>query len=184
MGEMSFDGGGDEGEGVATLLAACLDYRQHRFHEATAGGALRSKRQLPPDHRMTQRPLARIVRRLHPFAMQKRPEPWPMFVQLPTCAAHASIATLHSAQQQTLDFAANRTHPTQQCRPRDFTGAIIGPMFKQLACRASQTLSEPFRARIARVDHRLEIAPQMRPAPLQSSHSPVHFRPVAGISSQ
>ena len=49
------------------LLAAGLDHRQHRFDETVAGCALRSERELPPYHRMTQRTLARIVRRLDPF---------------------------------------------------------------------------------------------------------------------
>jgi hypothetical protein len=74
MGEMGFDGGGEEGESVAALLAARLDHRQHRFNEAAAAGALRPKRQLPPDHRMTQRPLACIVRRFDPFVIQERPQ--------------------------------------------------------------------------------------------------------------
>jgi hypothetical protein len=34
MSETGFDGGGDEGEGVATLLAAGLDHCQHRFDKA------------------------------------------------------------------------------------------------------------------------------------------------------
>jgi hypothetical protein len=88
MGEMGFDGGGDEGEGVAALLAAGLDYHQHRLNETAAGCALRPKREFSPDHRMTQRSLARIVRRLDPFVMQERPQPLPMFVQFPARAAH------------------------------------------------------------------------------------------------
>src|SRR3990167_8742339 len=122
MGEMSFNGGRDEGEGVATLLATALDHRQHRLHEAAADGALRSKRQLPPYHRMTQRTFARIVRRLDPFMPQKRPQPLAMLVQLPARPAHVAIAALHSAQQQTLYLAADRTHPMLQCRPRNPAG--------------------------------------------------------------
>ena len=72
MSEVGFDSGGDEGKGVATLLTAGFDYRQHRLDEPTAARALRSKRQLPPNHRVTQRTLARIVCRLDPFVMQKR----------------------------------------------------------------------------------------------------------------
>ncbi len=87
MGEVRFHSGGDEGEDVATLLAAGLDHRQHRLREPAAAGALRAKRELPPDHCMTQRPLARIVSRLDPFVSQKRPQPLAVFVQFPARAA-------------------------------------------------------------------------------------------------
>ena len=70
MSEMSFNSGRDEGEGVATLLATALDHRQHCLHKSAAARALRSKRQLSPYHRMTQRTLTRIVRRLDPFMPQ------------------------------------------------------------------------------------------------------------------
>ena len=50
MCEMGLDGGSEEREGVAALLAAGLDDRQHGLDEAAAAGALRAKRELPPDH--------------------------------------------------------------------------------------------------------------------------------------
>ena len=46
------DGGGEIVEDVAALLAAGLDHRQHRFHEAAAAGALRAEGKLAPDHRV------------------------------------------------------------------------------------------------------------------------------------
>jgi hypothetical protein len=55
MCDMRFNGGSDKGKGVAMLLAAGFDHRQHRFHEAAAGRTLRPKRELSPDHRATQR---------------------------------------------------------------------------------------------------------------------------------
>ena len=112
MGEMRFDGGGDEGEGVATLLAAGFDHRQHRLDKAAAGRALRSKRQLSPNHRMTQRSLARIVRRLDPFVMQKRPQPPAMFVQLPARALHLMVAALPSASSSRSTFRRTGASPT------------------------------------------------------------------------
>ena len=105
MSEMSFNGGRDEGEGVAMLLATTRDHRQHGFHKSAATGALRSERQLPPDHRVTQRTFARIVRRFDPFMPQKHPQPLAMLVQLPARPTHIAIAALHSAQQQTLHLA-------------------------------------------------------------------------------
>ena len=65
-----------------------------------------------------------------------------------------------------------------QCRSRNSSGAIISPMLEQLAGCVAQALSKPLGPRVASVDHRLEIAFQMRPAPLQSLHLPVHFCPI------
>ena len=75
------DGGGEVLEGAAALLAAGLDDRKHRLHEAAAAGALRAERELPPDDGMTQRAFARVVRRLDAFLADERPEPIAMLVQ-------------------------------------------------------------------------------------------------------
>ncbi len=64
MGEVVFDGLGDEGEGVAVLSAAGFDHREQGLDEAAAGGALGAERQLAPDHRVTQGALGRVVGRL------------------------------------------------------------------------------------------------------------------------
>ena len=95
---MGFDGGGEEPEGVAAPLAASLDHRQHGLDEAAAGGALRPRRELPPNHRVTQGTLARVVRRFHPFVPQERPQPLAMLVQLPARAAHVRIGALGAAR--------------------------------------------------------------------------------------
>ena len=71
MCKVGFDSDGYEGKGIATLLAAGFDHSQHRFDKATAGLALRSKRQLSPNHRMTQGSFARIVRRFDSFVPQE-----------------------------------------------------------------------------------------------------------------
>ena len=103
---MSFDCASQKGEGVAALLAAGLDHRQHCLDKAAAGRTLRAERQLPPNHRMTQRSLARIVGWLDPFVSQKRPQPKPMFVQFSTRAARVGMTTLGAAQQQSLYLSA------------------------------------------------------------------------------
>ncbi len=89
MGEMSFDGGCDEGKNIAALLTTTLNHRQHRLDKSTAPYALSSKRQLPPNYRVTQRTLARVVRRLNTFMPQKRPQPSTMLVQLAGGASQA-----------------------------------------------------------------------------------------------
>ena len=133
LSEVGFDGGGDERKCVATLLTAGFNHRQHRLDEATAGSTLRPERQFPPDHRMTQRTLASVICRFHPFVIQEHPQPLAMLVQFPTRSTHVAVVALHSAQQQTLHFAANRTHSTHQCGTRNPVGAIVGPMLEQLA---------------------------------------------------
>ena len=44
MGEMSFDRGSEDGDDVATLLAASLDHGQHGFDKAAAAGAFPSRK--------------------------------------------------------------------------------------------------------------------------------------------
>jgi len=49
LSQMSFDGGSQRGEGVAALLAASFDDRQHGLNKATARGVLGPKRESPPN---------------------------------------------------------------------------------------------------------------------------------------
>ena len=84
---MSCDRLSQEGEGVAMLLAAGFHDRQHRLDEPAAAGTLGPEGKFSPNHRMTQRSLARIVRRFDPFVAQERPQPRTVFVQFPTRAA-------------------------------------------------------------------------------------------------
>jgi len=58
------DGSGEIVEGIAMLLTASFDHREHGLYEAAAGRALRAKGKLAPDHHVTQRTLARVVSRL------------------------------------------------------------------------------------------------------------------------
>ncbi|MGQ9763255.1 MAG: hypothetical protein ACUVQH_15240 [Thermogutta sp.] len=43
------------------LLTARFDHREHGFHQVAVRSALRAEGQLPPDHRVSQRTLTRIV---------------------------------------------------------------------------------------------------------------------------
>ncbi|MCD4726655.1 MAG: hypothetical protein K8R46_03265 [Pirellulales bacterium] len=104
MGEMSLDGGCDEGKNIATPLTTTLNHRQHRLHKSTAADALSSKRQLTPNYRVTQRTLARVVRRLNIFIPQKRPQPPTMLVQLPACAAHVATGAFRADTVSTQSF--------------------------------------------------------------------------------
>ena len=178
---MSFDGGGQEGEGVAALLAAGFDHRQHRLDEAAAAGALRPKGELPPNHRMTQRPLARVVRRFDPFVTQRTSTATGDVRTIPgTCRARRrcrfgcrAAASAPPCGGPVPSDAASAAREIVPC-------AIVGPVLEQLARRMPQTPAKVFRPAVAAVDHRLKIAFQMGPAPLQAAHVPVHLGPIAG----
>ena len=72
-GEVSMDGVGHEREGVATLLTAGFDYRQHRFHEPAAACALRTERELPPNDGVAKGTFAAIVGYFHILVVQEGP---------------------------------------------------------------------------------------------------------------
>ena len=94
-----------------------------------------------------------------------------MLVQFPARSLHVSIAAVHSAQQQTLDLPADRTHPTHQRRPRNLAGAIVGPMLEQLARGRSQAFTKPFRPRIAACRSSLENRVSDAPSTIASRPS-------------
>ena len=87
MGEVCGNGLGDKVEDARVLLAASFNGGEHRLHEPAPGRALCAKRELPPNHRVTQRALAGVVGRLDPFHFQKGPQAIAMIIQR---AAHAS----------------------------------------------------------------------------------------------
>src|SRR5664280_1659417 len=130
---MRLYGGGEEGMEMTALLTTCFDHCQHRFDKTAAAGALHAKRQLAPNHRVAQRPLARVVRRLHPTTLRERPKPMAMFVQLSTHALHLAVAAGHAAMQQPFDFASHRSEPTLHCRPTDRVVAIVSPVAKAVS---------------------------------------------------
>ena len=99
-GEVGMNGVGHEREGVATLLAAGFDDRQHRLHEATTAFALRSERQLSPNDGVTQGTLAAVVGRFHVFMVQIGPEPLPMVVQFVAHAHQTRIAAEGAASKK------------------------------------------------------------------------------------
>ena len=67
---------------------------------------MRSKAELAIDHRWTQRPLRRVVRRFDAFDLGKRPEPRTMLVKLLTHTNQSLVATITSAQQQAIKLLA------------------------------------------------------------------------------
>ena len=161
------DSGGEVLEGVAVLLAAGFDHRQHRFDETATAGTLRAEGKLTPDNGVAQGTLAGVVRRFHPFATDERPEPMPDARTTPAHADQRLIAAFDTAQQQAFHLTADRRHATNESNTTDLAVAIVRPVLEQLARHATQVVSKPFGLIVATVDQRLEIAFQMRPAPLQ-----------------
>ena len=54
------------------LLTTGFDYREHGLDKAAAGRTLGAEGKFTPDDRVTQRPLACIVRRFYAFATNER----------------------------------------------------------------------------------------------------------------
>ena len=144
MVEMGLDGGRDEGQDVAALLATGFDHREHRLYKAAAAGALGAEGEFPPDHRMTQCLFARIVGRLDVVLVQKSPQPVAMADKFPTHSLKPAVAALRSAQQQAFHAAADRSHPTDQGRAGDRAVAVVGPMGEPSFCRRTQVVSPRF----------------------------------------
>ena len=74
---------------------------------------LRPKGKLSPNHRMTQRPFARVVRRLNSVMMQARPQPAAMSYNSRHVRA-VSVAAFEYRAAAILDFASDGTHPGSQ----------------------------------------------------------------------
>lgn len=61
---MGFDRLGDVGENAAFLEATGLDHGQSSLDEPAPVGTLGAEAEFAPDHRVTERPLGRVVGRL------------------------------------------------------------------------------------------------------------------------
>ena len=123
MRQMLLHSTGHERKHVAVLLPAGLDHRQQRLDELAAGRALCAERQFPPDHRVTQGPLGRVVGRLDPLVLQEGPQPLAVPVEFATHFGRARVAAVEPTLQKVLDLAA-------RCSQRRFevgTGDRPGP---------------------------------------------------------
>ena len=71
---LGFEGGGQEVEDFAFLLAAGLDDRQQGFDEAAASGALGAEGEFAPDDGVAQHLFRAIIRRLNTGVGEEHPE--------------------------------------------------------------------------------------------------------------
>ena len=148
--------------------------------------SLGSEGELPPNHGMTQGTLAGVVRGLHRFIFQEHPQPTGDACTIPGTSLlnFPWIAALRApAQQQAFHLAADRRHPAKQS-PRHAKSSR-----RDTWAQCSNNPGEVMRCNscnirlsgliVAVVDEGLKIPLQMGPAPLQSSHTPVHLGSVA-----
>ena len=71
---LCFEGGGQDIQDIAVLLAAGLDDGQQGFDEAAAGGALGAEGQFAPDHGVAEDLFGSIISRLHTGVGEEHPE--------------------------------------------------------------------------------------------------------------
>lgn len=165
-------------EGIALLLTAGLYDSEHRLDEATAICALSTKGQLAPDHGMAQGTLTGVVGGFDPLMTDQHPEPLTMLVQLLAHTHERRVASLDTAQQQTLHLAADRGHATDKSSTTDRAMATVAPVLEQFVGHPAEVISEAFGLIVSAVNQSLKITLQMNPAPLDASCSPMHRGPV------
>ena len=71
---LGFEGGGQDIEDIAFLLAAGFDDGQQGFDEAAASGALGAEGEFAPDDGVAQHLLRAIIRRLNTGVIKEHPE--------------------------------------------------------------------------------------------------------------
>src|SRR5579871_3572326 len=95
--EASFHGLYHPGEYIPLLPPTGFHHRQQPLDKPAPLCGLRAERQLPPNYRLTQRPLRSIVRRLHSFYFHKGPQ---ILTMLPQTLAKAPHTRVEVAAQQ------------------------------------------------------------------------------------
>src|SRR6202011_1174611 len=168
-------------EVVQHLLAlppAGVYHRQHTLHEPASLRAVRAATGLPQQHAMPFRTLSLVVRWLHPFDVNKRPQPLFVTQQFLAGPRRFAAPALCAALQHLRDRRAHGLHGLLQTWPRQLTRTELIPQVKQPVSLFQQTLTDDL-TRLAPVNHRLEVTPQMRPTPLQLLDPPIRLQPVA-----
>lgn len=90
------------------------------------------------------------------------------------------VAAVGTAQQQAVDFLADRFHQPFEATTAERPIATARPVSKQFLRGPHQVASQTFDLLVVAVNEGLEIPFQMCPAPLQPATLPVHLGPVAG----
>jgi hypothetical protein len=125
---------GTRAEVVQHFLAlppAGVHHRQHTLHEPAACRAGRATTRLPQQHAVPFRSLALVVRRLHPFDVNKRPQPLFMAQQFLAGSRRFAAPALFAALQYLGDCRAHRLHGLLETGPRQPARTELMPQMKQ-----------------------------------------------------
>ena len=174
---MSFHCGREIIKCVARLLAAGFHYGQNGGDEAATVRALRSERQLPPDHGVPQRLFGSVVGRLHALDIHEGPKVLVVLHQL--LAEIVRVRVIVTAQQERAHALADWLHAAAKPAAQNRPVAHFLPKGEQFLGRLQQIAAKAFLGGATVVEECLEIAFQVCPAPLQSAKTPVHPGPVA-----
>ena len=177
--EVAFDGGCDEVEYVAVLLAAGFDDGQQSFNESAASRALGAEAQLTPDHGVTHGTLSHVVCGLNSHMMTKRPQR--------IIAAQQFLAGCRSRHMR----AAHAVFQRQVHSPVEPVQVSIETHSRQAPIPSAMQVSEEFGSVLQQfradrlcgppgIDHRLKVSFQVCPAPLDRFQPKVHFGSIAG----
>ena len=104
----------DPGVDIAVLATARFDHGEHALDKLAAAARLRAKRELPPDHGVTQRLFRGVVGRLDSFDVHERPQVFAMLNQLFAKAMRQRVVV--TAQQLWSSFVQiprGRTEPSK-----------------------------------------------------------------------
>src|SRR4029453_3445791 len=102
---------------VTPLLLSICHPRHHAFAKASALRALRAKAPLAPEHTGTDRPLCRIIGRLHPFDLHERPQRLAPLQDVSACPRSFGHTTPAARFQESFHLPAKRAHIGATTRP-------------------------------------------------------------------
>jgi hypothetical protein len=114
---------------------------------------------------MAQGTLTCVVGWLDVLMSNKLPQPFATLVQFSAHTHEQFVVAANAAQQQTLHFAADRSHATDKSGATDSVVAVIAPVFEQLAGHAPQAVSMPPRLIVTLIgqQHFAVLATRMPP---------------------
>lgn len=145
---------------VAFPLPARRHRRQHPLHKPAAVFTVGPAADPPPDHRVPQGTLGRVVRRLDPLDPGEGPQAIPEAQQLAACRRRLLAGAHRAPFKARTDYPPQPCHGLEKGRPLDGAVADLVPGLEQLV-RLPEQLPPDFRAATTAVDHRLKIAAQV-----------------------
>ncbi len=165
-------------QNVSCLLPTGRHHAENAFDEAAARLAVGAAAALSPEDRVASGALGCVVRRLDPFTAHKSPQPRLVRQQVAARSGRLRAAANGAALKV---LAERRSQPANVGLERPAAQRSIAnlmPPVKQNVRMREQRLAD-WLARSVAIDHRLEVAPQMSPAPLQPFQAPVCLPAVA-----